>query len=103
MTANVAKCLLVSRVLLADGMVTDDERAFLDQLMRQLGLTDAERMRVTALEGMAEAEKLVRAMPVEEKRALLDLLVDAASADGHLSPLEMGLVKKLSAALGLEQ
>ena len=32
MTDNVAKCLLISKVLVADGMMTDDERAFLDDL-----------------------------------------------------------------------
>jgi len=29
-------------------------------------------------------------------------LVDAASADGRLSPLEMAMVKRISKALGLE-
>lgn len=28
-------------------------------------------------------------------------LVDAASADGRLSPLEMAMVKRISAALGI--
>ena len=102
MTANVAKCLLVSKLIVADGMVTDDERAFLDALMQQLGLSEAERRRVVALEGMAEAETTVRGLPTEERRAFVDLLVDAASADGHLSPHEMKLVKRMSSALGLE-
>jgi uncharacterized tellurite resistance protein B-like protein len=102
MTPNVAKCLLVSKVIVADGMVTDEERAFLDAIMGQLGLTDAERTSVIALEGMAEAEQIARALPIEDKRALLDMLVDAASADGRLSPHEMGSVKRLSAALGLD-
>ena len=33
MTPNVAKCLLVSKVLVADGIMTDEERAFLDDVM----------------------------------------------------------------------
>lgn len=102
MTANVAKCLLVSKLIVSDGMVTDDERAFLGGLMRQLGLTEEERRRVTALEGLAEAEATVRGLPPAEKRAFIDLLIDAASADGHLSPHEMKLVKKMSSMLGVD-
>ena len=102
MTANVAKCLLVSKVLVADGMMTDDEHAFLDGLMSQLGLTEAEKKSVTELEGWDEAEPLVRGLPEDEKRALVTLLVDAAGADGHLSPHELGAVQKVSKALGLK-
>jgi uncharacterized tellurite resistance protein B-like protein len=101
MTANVAKCLLVAMVLTADGMITDDERAFLDAFMRQLGLTEAEKKQVSALDGMDEAETIVRALPLQEKQALLDQLVDAAAADGKLARHEMGVVKRLTAALGL--
>jgi uncharacterized tellurite resistance protein B-like protein len=101
MTANVAKCLLVAKVLVADGMMTDEERAFLDSIVRQLGLTEEERRRVVALEDMAEAEAVARALPVVDKRALLDMLVDAASADGRLARLEMGVVQRLAAVLGV--
>ena len=103
MTSNVAKCLLVSKVLVADGMVTDDERAFLDDVMRKLGLTDIERRSVIALEGLDQALPFVQALPLEEKEALVDLLVDAASADGHLSPHELGTVKRVAAALGVKR
>jgi uncharacterized tellurite resistance protein B-like protein len=101
MTANVAKCLLVAKVLVADGMMTDEERAFLDAIVRQLGLTDDERRLVTELDGMAEAEAVARVLPAHDKQALLDMLVDAAAADGRLAPLEMGVVTRLRAALGL--
>ena len=42
MNANEAKCLVVSKVLVADGMMADGEREFLAQLMQTLGLTDEE-------------------------------------------------------------
>jgi len=98
---NVAKCLLVSKVLIADGMVTEDERAFLDHIMRDLGLTVAERLAVVDLKGLDDALPIVLALPVAERQALVDLLVDAASADGHLSPHELATVKRLTAALEL--
>jgi uncharacterized tellurite resistance protein B-like protein len=101
MTPNLAKCLLVSKVLVADGMMTDEERTFLDGLMKELKLDDAERKQVIELEGWAEAEPIVQALSIDERLALVERLVDAAAADGHLSPHELETVKKVSAALGV--
>ena len=102
MTPNVAKCLLVSKVLVADGMMTDGEHEFLADLMDELALSDDERKRVVDLEGWDEAEPIVKTLPEQEKRDLLEKLVDAASADGRLSAHELATVKKVAAALGIE-
>lgn len=102
MDARVAKCLLVSKVLVADGRVTDNERAFLAEVMDRFGLSAEERQRVIDLEGWDEAEPAVIAAPVEERRALVAMLVDAASADGNLSGLELAAVKEITRLLGLD-
>lgn len=99
MNANVAKCLLVSKVLVADGMMSDDERSFLANMMDKLGLSDAEKKQVIELEGWDQAEPIVNALAEDERREIVELLVDAASADGRLSPHELATVKKVSAAL----
>jgi uncharacterized tellurite resistance protein B-like protein len=99
MNANVAKCLLVSKVLVADGMMSDDERSFLSGMMTKLGLTPDEQKRVVDLEGWDEAEPIVNQLSEDERREIVELLVDAASADGRLSPHELATVKKVSAAL----
>lgn len=101
MNTNVAKCLLVSKVLIADGMMAEEEREFLTSIMNKLGLTDAEKRAVIELDGLDEAEPLVHSLPEEERREIVELLVDAASADGRLSPHEMAAVKRVSAALKL--
>jgi uncharacterized tellurite resistance protein B-like protein len=101
MNEKVAKCLLVSKVLVADGMMTDDERGFLDAVMTADGLDADERRRVIELDGWDEAEQLVRALPAEQRRALVEQLVDAASADGHLSGHELATIRALAAALGV--
>ncbi len=99
MTPNMAKCLLVSKVLVADGIMTDGERAFLHALMTRLALSPDERQQVTDLEGWDEAEPIVRSLSVDEKREIVEMLVDAASADGNLSGLELQTVKRVAAAL----
>lgn len=102
MNLKVAKCLLVSKVLVADGMMTENERVFLDKMMRGLGLDEGERRRVLDLEGWDEAEPVVAKLSNDEKRELLSTLVDASSADGRLSPLEMAAVKRITEALGVD-
>jgi uncharacterized tellurite resistance protein B-like protein len=102
MTPNVAKCLLVSKVLVADGIMSDDEHWFLTSLMDRLELTPEERQKVTDLEGWDQAEGICKALPVDERRDLVAMLVDAASADGRLSPHELAAAKKVAAALGVQ-
>jgi uncharacterized tellurite resistance protein B-like protein len=102
MDLRVAKCLLVSKVLVADGIMTENERVFLDKMMRDLGLDDAQRQSVLDLEGWDRAEAAIAELPREERRELLAALVDASSADGRLSPLEMAAVKSITAALELD-
>jgi uncharacterized tellurite resistance protein B-like protein len=101
MDIRVAKCVLLSKVLAADGMITENERAMLEGAMRRERLTDAERKVVHDLEGWAAAESAVAGLPEDERRAVLDELLGAASADGRLSPLEAAALTQISAVLGL--
>ncbi len=102
MDPKVAKCLLVSKVLVADGIMTENERIFLDKMMKVLGLDDGERRRVLDLEGWDQAEPIVAKLPESEKREFVSTLASASSADGRLSPLEAATVKRITAALGVE-
>jgi uncharacterized tellurite resistance protein B-like protein len=102
MTPKVAKCLLVSKVLVADGMMDESEHAFLDALMTKLGLDDDERRSVIQLDGWDAAEPLVAALSIAERLELVELLVDAASADGHLAPTELAMIKQVEQALGVK-
>ena len=101
MNTNVAKCLVVSKVLIADGMMSDGEREFLDGMMESLGLTDAEKRTVYDLDGIDQAEATVKGLPKEERQDIVSSLVDAASADGKLSPLELDVVKRVTKTLGV--
>jgi uncharacterized tellurite resistance protein B-like protein len=102
MELRVAKSLLLTKVLAADGIMTENERAFLDQAMTKLGVLDSERRSILDLEGWDEAEHALIGLSEDEKRDMVSQLVDAASSDGRLSPLEMVMVKGISKALGLE-
>jgi len=102
MDQKLAKCLLYTKVLTADGMITENERAFLEQAMNQLGLSADERKKVLDLEGWEEAEATLKGLDRESKEKLVSELLDAASADGRLSPLEVAQVRAISKDLGIE-
>jgi len=102
MDARIAKCLLVTKVLVADGIMTEEERALLDATMSQLGLSPDEKRRTFDLEGWDEAEAVVAQLPEEEKRALVEQLVDAASVDGRLSATELTAIQAITSAIGLD-
>jgi uncharacterized tellurite resistance protein B-like protein len=102
MEPRVAQCLLIAKVLAADGMITQDERVFLNAALARLELTPAERAVVDDLEKIDEAQAVVAAMPEADKREFVDTLLTAASADGKLSQLEAATVQRIVQALGLD-
>ena len=101
MDARVARCCLIARVLVADGMMGEPERAFLAMAMETARLTEAERRVVTDLDGWTEAEQVIARMSEADKRTLVDELIEAALTDGKLSPHETKAVGAISAALGI--
>ena len=101
MEPRIAKCLLLTKVLAADGIMTENERAFLDAAMKKMGVLDSERRGILDLEGWDEAEGALVNISEDDKREIVSQLVDAASADGRLSPLEMAMVKRISKELGI--
>lgn len=102
MEARIAKSLLITKVLAADGIMTENERAFLERAMKRLGVKEEEKRGILDLEGWDDAEKALLGASEDEKREIISSLVDAASADGRLSPLEAVMVKTISKALGIE-
>jgi uncharacterized tellurite resistance protein B-like protein len=101
MNERTARCLLVARVVSADGIMTESEKAVLVETMEIQRLTDEERAIVGDLAQMADAEALVRTLPEETRRAILDECIQAALSDGKLSPLETKAVAEISAAIGI--
>jgi uncharacterized tellurite resistance protein B-like protein len=101
MDVRVAKCVLLTKVLAADGIITENERMVLDKAMKRENLTDAEREVVSDIDGWDAAEVSIAELPESERRALLGELVEAASADGRLSPLEASMLKQITKALKL--
>lgn len=101
MHERLAQCLLVANVLAADGMMTDHERTFLRGVMDHFELDDDARRRVTELDGLEEAQRVVATMAEADRRETLDFMLSAALVDGKLSPHERTMVDEITRALGL--
>lgn len=101
MEERLVTALLLAKVLVADGMMAAAEKTRLSQIMARLELTEAERAQVLKLEGMDDALAAAKTLSDEKRRALIDGLVEAALADGKLSPHELAEVRALSDALGV--
>lgn len=101
MKPAVARCHLLAEVLSADGMMSDAERRLLETAMTDAGLSDAERDAVRHFEGADGAVESLSALPPADRQAVVDALVEAALADGKLTPNETATVKRLAEKLGL--
>lgn len=102
MNERIAKCLLISKVLVADGIMTAAEKDFLKRSMDGLSLSPDEQAKVIDLQGWDEAEPIVAKLGDDDKRQLVDELVQAALVDGALGKQELEVVQRISKALGVD-
>lgn len=102
MEPRIAKCLLLSKVLAADGIVSENERAFLQTAMNKLGVPEEERQGILELNGWEQAEPTLASLPESEKHEIVRQLLEAGGTDGRLSPLEKAMVTRIALALGLD-
>lgn len=97
-----ASCLLVAKILAADGIMAAPEKEFLAATMRTLSLAEEAQARVFDLRGLDEAAAFVRDQSVEVRRDVMDRLLEAALADGRLSPHELTTMKRLAESLAID-
>lgn len=100
MHKHLAICHVIASVVSADGIIDDAERAFLEEAMQDLGLSEAERQEVREFKNEG-AEDVVKSMPLDDKHYLRDGLVSATLADGKISPYEQEVVKRITELMGL--
>jgi uncharacterized tellurite resistance protein B-like protein len=101
MDHRVARCHLLAQVLADDGIMTEEEHALLERHLANLQLSAAECQEVFNLKGGDEAIAVLRERPSSERQEIVDQLVEAALADGKLTPGETATVKRIAQALGL--
>ena len=101
MDETVARCMLLAKVLAADGETTGTEHAFLERAMNKLSLDEADRERVRALEEWDLALSAIASLDEATKRSIMESVVHAVIADGKVSPEEMATIERINTGLGL--
>lgn len=93
-------CEIVAQLLLIDGAVTDEERAYLIGLMDHFGFDDADKQSVYENVNIDDdiEEKVGRLSP-DARGELVKELETAAAADGNLGPGEQDVMRRVRAAI----
>jgi len=87
---------------MADGDFNDDERAFVDALRRQAGMATEDYDALLA-EAQAGESKLSLPRDADDARRVVDLLIQAAAADGVVSERHRKLLKRIARHIEFDQ
>ena len=101
MDNRVARCHLLMEVLIADGVLTADEKALLEKHLEDHALSDEECQQVRSRTGYEEAVRVMRERPEIERQEVLEQLAECALADGKLTSGELQTVARIRKELGL--
>lgn len=93
-------CSIIAGVLHADGDMSPEESAFFKRALGRCGLDTDTAVMAAYMEDVAGE---VAQLDEPTRWAALDLAVEAAAADGSISPGERAIVDVLAKALGLSE
>jgi uncharacterized tellurite resistance protein B-like protein len=93
-------CQLVAGIVVADEDLDPSESAFIDRVLGRFGIPADERDVIFPIVETSEAVARVSRLPPEVQEETLDLLVQAAAADGKIVPEEREYLKAVAKALG---
>jgi uncharacterized tellurite resistance protein B-like protein len=95
-----AFCEVIAQLVIADGAVTDAERAFLERVMDRFGLDDAARQAViNAVDIDDPIGPRLALLGPDARRALLAELEVAAAVDGEINRSELEIIQEVRRAL----
>jgi uncharacterized tellurite resistance protein B-like protein len=93
---------LIEAVIAADGVINDDERKFLRRVLERFGLSEQDRADRIVTSAAGPTIATLRALPSDVQTGVMGLLVEAAVADGQVSPEERAILLAAAASLGIE-
>ncbi len=94
-------CELIEAVIGADGVIADAERELLQRIVTRFGLPERPSQRPPPSD-LGRTTTTLRSMALEDQPRVMALLVDAAVADGFVTPEERALLLASAATLGIE-
>ena len=98
---KITRCSLIAGLIAADDVVTSEEQEFLDRAMDRIGLSEEQRSHVLGDVDTMDASFMAATLPAEDKRGMLEQLVEAAMADGVFHPSEERYIRRMAEAMRL--
>lgn len=96
-------CQLIAGIVVADDDLDATESAFIDRVLARFGIPAEERDVIFPIVATAEAVASVSELPAAVQAETLDLLVEAAAADGKIVPEERTYLKAVAQAMGKDE
>lgn len=98
---SVKVCRFVAGLLVTDDDLDPKEDAFIERMLARFGIPATDRDLIFPIVDGAEAATMLREMPANVRDEAVDLLIQAAAADGKIAPEERGYLETVSDAVGL--
>jgi uncharacterized tellurite resistance protein B-like protein len=93
---------LIEAVIAADGVVVEEERAFLRRVIDRFGLSAEDRAGDVVASDPGRTTLTLRGLDPDAQMRVMALLVDAAVVDGVVAPEERALLLASAATLGID-
>ena len=94
---------LVVTMVTRDRVLEENEHRMLNRILVRLGLSVHEVDDILPLEDLGEAAERFRRLPEESRAATLEMLVEAALADGEVVEAERELLVVIAEAMGVDR
>ena len=92
-------CQLVAGLIIADDLLDAKEEAFIDRVIKSMGIDDPRREVILPLVDSKEAAEQIRELPAPAREEAFRLLIEAACVDGEIAPEERDYLQTIAAAL----
>ncbi|HEY3233401.1 MAG TPA: TerB family tellurite resistance protein [Polyangiaceae bacterium] len=94
-------CQLVAGIVITDEDLDAREEAFVERLLTGFGLDASNRDAIFPLVDSAEAARAMKELPADAQEEGLQLLIQAALADGKVVAEELEYLRAVSRAIGV--
>ncbi len=96
-------CQLIAGIVIADDDLDPAEEAFIDRLIARFGLTDEDRDALFPIVAADEAAEAMKTLPKDVSAETLELLIQAALADGKVVDVEREFLGAVAKALDVPE
>ena len=95
-------CQLIAGLVVSDDDLDPTEDAFIDRLFAKFGFEAEARSTMFPIVDREEAAAAMKALPEQMQGYVLDMLIEAAAADGKVVSSEQRFLESVGKALGLD-